>query len=461
MFRSASKSAPARVSLVENDRPDDTEIIAFIDKIMAGKCADRLHSNHPLAASLNRLVDQLCHAKHDDIDRAVKVSIQTSKAAIQAAHVVDDLHQIGAAIEEMAAASEEMVASVREIKDTGEEIAQKAVTSAEATRTGTIAVQEASTVMDDIAGVVNDTVDGIDRLNGFTREIAAMADTIKTIAAQTNMLSLNAAIEAARAGDVGRGFAVVAGEVRALSAKTTDTTRSIDTLVESLQTEMSSITDAMERSRAVVAKGGLAVTRAYQEMESVKAQTEEMTQNVQQISDVLSQQADSSQQVADGIQSIASRTGANVAAIEHTVDSIGAIENSMDAWVQVLAEAEVPGKIIKLAKSDHVAWKKRLMRMAVGREHLNADDLATHHTCRLGKWYDQCDDHHFREHPAFAAILGPHEMLHERGKRAVQMYNTGNIQGALAEIEKVELASEEVLRHLDSLDEMIEADRKA
>jgi methyl-accepting chemotaxis protein len=452
MFRSLAKAAPARTTSLDDGRPDDTEVIAFIERLIAGECTARLQSNHPLAGSLNKLVATMCRTRRDDIDRAVKVSIQTSKSAIQSAHVVSDLREVSEAVEAMAASSEEMVASVREIKDTGEEIAEKARISNEATKSSALSVLDASTVMNDIAVVVNDTVTGIDRLNAFTREIAAMADTIKTIAAQTNMLSLNAAIEAARAGDVGRGFAVVAGEVRALSAKTTETTRGIDALVDSLQGEMTNITGAMERSRSVVAKGGTAVAKASQDMDNVKLLTEEMTQNVRQISEVLAQQAEASQQVADGILDIASRTSSNVAAIEEAVDCVGAIETSMDQWVVALADAQVPGKIIKLAKSDHVGWKKKLMRMAVGREHVNPDQLNDHHNCRLGKWYDACNEDNYRRHPSFAAISGPHEALHTHGRQAARFYNEGNVEAALAEIEKVEIASEEVLHHLDMLD---------
>jgi methyl-accepting chemotaxis protein len=454
MFRSAPKAVPATLLTGAGDRPDDTEIIAFIEAMIAGRCMTRLNSNHPLAGSLNKLVEVMCQTKRDDIDRAVTVSIQTSKTAIETAHIVSDLREISDEVEAMAAASEEMVASVREIKDTGADIAEKARVSQEATKTSALAVEEASAVMDDIAAVVSDTVDGIDRLNAFTREIAAMADTIKTIASQTNMLSLNAAIEAARAGDVGRGFAVVAGEVRALSAKTTETTRGIDALVDSLQSEMSSITTAMERSRTVVASGGVAVTKASTEMANVKHHTEEMSVNVRQISEVLSQQAEASQRVADGILDIANRTSSNVAAIEQAVDYVGAIETSMDDWVVALADAQVPGKIIKLAKSDHVTWKKKLMRMVVGREHLDGDKLSDHRNCRLGKWHQSCTDEIYRNHPAFGAISAPHELLHTRGKEAVRLYNAGNLEGALAAIEQVEIASEEVLRHLNVLDDL-------
>lgn len=447
----------ARQIIVPADRPDDGEIIAFIQKVLEGKCADRLTSNHPLASSLNKLLDMLCGSKLADIDRAVAVSIGTSTSAIEAANMLGELQNIRNQAEAIAAASEEMVASVHEIKDTSQAISSKAQASHEATVSGVEAVQDARAVIEDISAVVSNTVSGIERLNGFTRDIAAMADTIKAIASQTNMLSLNAAIEAARAGDVGKGFAVVAGEVRLLSAQTTETTHGIDTLVGNLQNEMKEITLAMDHSREAVSKGQVAVEKAWQGMDNIKSHTGEMTQDVRQIAEVLAQQASASQEVADGIIGISPRASANVAAIEHIVDCIGAIERDMDAWVETLAQSDVPGKVIKLAKSDHVGWKKKLIRMLVGRETLNAGQLADHHTCRLGKWYDSCKEPKYHNHPSFRALSGPHEQVHSCGKRAVALFNDGDLKGALAEIKKVETASVQVLQGLAELDAVAKA----
>jgi len=432
--------------------PSDTGVTTILQDIADGRSAADLAQGHPLAGPLKHLVDTLCHAKADDMDRAVAVSIQTSRAVVESARAVRELRQVNEKVEGMAAASEELLASVRELNDTSAEISNRTRQSHDATRAGAQAVQESRAAMSEISGVLSTTVERVERLNEFTRQIAAMADTIKSIASQTNMLSLNAAIEAARAGDVGRGFAVVAGEVRLLSAQTTDTTRNIDTLVENLQTEMTEITHALEQSRRVVSDGELAADKAWRGMEEIKVQTGDMSDNVRQISEVLGQQASAAQDVADGITDIANRTTANVDSIEQIVECIGTIDHSMEDWIGHLAAFDVPGKAIKLGKSDHVAWKKRLTRMLAGKEKLNPAEMTDHHRCRFGQWHQGCTDDKYRSHPSFTAIHRPHADVHSHGKQAATLFNSGNVAGALAEIEKMEKASAEVLRHLEALD---------
>ncbi len=439
-------------ALIADDEATVSGVTTILEDIADGRSANNLADDHPLAGPLKHLVDTLCHAKSDDMDRAVAVSIQTSRAVVESARAVRELRHVNEKVESMAAASEELLASVREINDTSLEISNHTHRSQENTRAGELAVQDSRTAMREISGVLNNTVERVERLNEFTRQIAAMADTIKSIASQTNMLSLNAAIEAARAGDVGRGFAVVAGEVRLLSAQTTDTTRNIDALVENLQNEMNEITRAMEHSRRVVDDGEVAAEKAWRGMEDIKAQTAEMNENVRQISEVLGQQASAAQDVADGITDIALHSTANVAVIEHIVECIGVIDNSMEDWISHLAAFDIPGKAIKLGKSEHVAWKKRLTRMLAGRGKLNPAQMTDHHRCGFGLWYQSCTDDKYRSHPAFDALHRPHALVHSHGRQAAVLFNAGNVAGAKAEIEMMEKASEEMLRHLEVLD---------
>ena len=447
-------SKPA--TIVVNDpiaaQLDNSALVAFVEQLIAGNLSKSLESRDPLAVCLNKLADKLRENTLKDIDRAVDVSIQSSEVAISAAHMLGDLRHVNGQVQAIAAAAEEMVASVQEIGRNGQDISIKAQASNEATQEGAQAVQDARVRMDDISIVVKGTVQRVDNLNGFTREITVIADTIKKIAGQTNLLALNATIEAARAGEAGRGFAVVAGEVKNLSAQTTHATQEIDALVKNLQMEMKVIAESMEHSQDAVSKGQSAIEKVGQSMDEIKIRSQEVTHNTSQITEILSQQAIASEEVAKGVTDISAKTSKNVAGIEHIVDAIASIEKGIAAYIAVLAAFDVPGKVVKLAKSDHVAWKKRLINMAVGREKVNADELTDHHQCRLGKWYDACTESKYKDQLSFQALAAPHQEVHAHGKQAARLFNAGNIEAALEEIKQVDAASKQVLQRLSELD---------
>ncbi|MCS6854203.1 MAG: CZB domain-containing protein [Elioraea sp.] len=96
-------------------------------------------------------------------------------------------------------------------------------------------------------------------------------------------------------------------------------------------------------------------------------------------------------------------------------------------------------------------WKRRLVAMAAGRLKLKADELADHRSCRLGKWYYGEGSRPFRCERAFAELEEPHRKVHEHGKEAARLFAEGKTDQALAEIAKVEAASDEVLRLLEEL----------
>jgi methyl-accepting chemotaxis protein len=89
--------------------------------------------------------------------------------------------------------------------------------------------------------------------------------------------------------------------------------------------------------------------------------------------------------------------------------------------------------------------------MAVGRVKLKADELSDHHSCRLGKWYYGDASRDSRSHRAFAQLENPHAQVHQHGKQAAKLFESGDLAGALREIQNVETASKDVLRLLDDL----------
>jgi methyl-accepting chemotaxis protein len=172
---------------------------------------------------------------------------------------------------------------------------------------------------------------------------------------------------------------------------------------------------------------------------------------MEEIASILNQQNDVSREVAEGISGIATRTRQNVEQVMGISGQLDLAQGLVGQELQELAAFSFENKIQRLAKADHVIWKKRLADMAVGRVKLKANELADHHSCRLGKWYYGESSSGSRKHRAFAALEKPHEQVHEHGKLAAKLFEAGDLAGALGEIEKVEVASGEVLRLLDEL----------
>lgn len=404
---------------------------------------------------VRQLVEKLQSHIMGEMSRCVKISIEANETAIFSAKMLVELKDVEAQTQGIAAASEEMVATVSEIERYGMSIADQAQDAQNSTKSGSSAVQNAVENMEHITSSVQKGVEQVSILAGFTDEISGIADDIKKIAEQTNLLALNATIEAARAGDAGKGFAVVAGEVKILSGETAKSTESINEIIANLQNATMNISQSMENSTRAIATGREAMTGLGDGMGEINEKINIVTENIAQISNVLGEQNQASSEVAQGVVLIAAAGRKSVAGIEHIVNSMDKVEGLISGQIGALAEYDVPNKVVKLAQSDHILWKKRLANMVAGREGLNADELADHHSCRLGKWYDTVSDSAYLDNPVFQELQKPHELVHTHGIEAVKLYNSGKTKEAMVEIALVEDASKDVLRLLAELENIV------
>jgi len=170
-----------------------------------------------------------------------------------------------------------------------------------------------------------------------------------------------------------------------------------------------------------------------------------------EIAGILADQRAATGEVSGGITGIAGLTADNVQQVDRLADIMASSQSGIGQQLGALAKQQFPDKVVRLAKADHVIWKKRLVDMAVGRIQLKAEELSDHQSCRLGKWYYGDGSAPVRGRDAFRQLEDPHRRVHEHGKRAAQLFQSGKLDEALREIAEVETASADVVRLLDEL----------
>jgi predicted nucleic acid-binding Zn-ribbon protein len=263
------------------------------------------------------------------------------------------------------------------------------------TATSQQAVRHLTAHIDRMVDRAQQSAGAIDQLHEHTGRINGIVQLIKEVADQTNLLALNAAIEAARAGEAGRGFAVVADEVRKLAERTTSSTSEISALVADVQ------------------------SRASHLKESAQVDPEEMTA-----------------MRADG---------------ENAFSGIGQLLEMTQHMTKTIA-ASALRSFVETAKKDHLVYKMEIYRVFLGLSDKGPDDFASHTGCRLGKWYYEGDGKScFSKLPGYGAVEPPHKMVHAHGKEAVRAFRAGDIAKGIADIAQMEAASIEVLNHLETM----------
>ncbi|WP_326539018.1 methyl-accepting chemotaxis protein [Pseudorhodoferax sp.] len=265
------------------------------------------------------VTEDITGAIADSVNYTVE-ELRTLVEAVQAtvARVTETTQQVEQTSTELLAASTEQL---REIRETGESVlqmagrinnvssqaqqtAEVARQSLEVTGSGLTAVQNSIGGMNAIRDQIQDTSKRIKRLGESSQEIGEITELISDITEQTNVLALNAAIQAASAGEAGRGFSVVAEEVQRLAERSGDATRQIAALVRTIQTDTQDAVAAMERSTQGVVEGARLSDAAGSALADIDRVTRQLSDLIVQISEQASREAESANVVAANIQHI-------------------------------------------------------------------------------------------------------------------------------------------------------------
>ncbi|MDD2914205.1 MAG: HAMP domain-containing methyl-accepting chemotaxis protein [Gallionella sp.] len=273
------------------------------------------------ARSFNELIGNLqtaFHQMHDCIDRIFDASRALSTSSQQVA--ASSAHQSEAA-SAIAATVEQVTASINHVSDSVQEALQVSRRSGDLSDQGSEIIHNAATEMQQIAETVRQTSGSIENLGQQSSQISSIVQVIKEIAEQTNLLALNAAIEAARAGEQGRGFAVVADEVRKLAERTAISTKEISLMIDTIQTTASVAVTSMSSAVNQVSSGAALAQQAGDAINQIKEESNRVITTVSGISAALVEQSSASNNISANVEKVAQMTEENHAATESTADA--------------------------------------------------------------------------------------------------------------------------------------------
>ncbi len=272
-----------------------------------------------MQGNLRRMI---CELK-DNADGVVNATTHISSASEQLA--ISTAQQSEAA-SSMAAAVEEMTVGINHVSDSAHEARQVTGETGDQSSQGKRVIQDTVTEMQEISRVVAEASETIHVVGVNSQKISGIVQVIKDVADQTNLLALNAAIEAARAGEQGRGFAVVADEVRKLAERTAQATTEIGDMISAVRSSAQAAVDTMQQAVARVEGGVLMANRAGESMSGISDGAERVVSAVNEISSALREQSMASNEIASNVEKIAQMSEENNAATREVAGTVRQLE---------------------------------------------------------------------------------------------------------------------------------------
>ncbi|MGE5471678.1 MAG: methyl-accepting chemotaxis protein [Bacteroidota bacterium] len=290
----------------------DLTVTATVSENITGAIAD----------SINYTIEELRVLVGRINDAANRVTAATEIARVNSAELLSAAERQSTEIQEAGQSALEMARSMSEVSGNATQSAQVARQSLMAAEKGTQAVHDSIKGMNEIRNQIQETSKRIKRLGESSQEIGEIVELISDITEQTNVLALNAAIQAASAGDAGRGFTVVAEEVQRLAERSAEATKQIAAIVKTIQTDTQDAVSAMEKSTQGVVEGAKLSDAAGQALTEIGQVSRDLAELIQDISTSTETQASTATQVATLMQDILRVTEQTTAGTQRTAEAV-------------------------------------------------------------------------------------------------------------------------------------------
>ncbi len=311
-----------------------------------------------IADSINFTIDQLRQLVSRINSTAVQVSQAAQGTQQTALHLAEASDHQAQEIAGASAAINEMAVTIDQVSANASESALVAGKSVSIANNGAKLVQNTIHGMDTIREQIQDTSKRIKRLGESSQEIGDIVSLINDIADQTNILALNAAIQASMAGDAGRGFAVVADEVQRLAERSAAATKQIETIVKTIQTDTNEAVISMEQTTSEVVRGARLAQDAGVALEEIEGVSANLAELIQNISNAARQQASSAGHISNTMNVIQEITSQTSAGTGETAESIGNLANMAFDLRESVAGFTLPPEMVADLEEQAIAAAK-------------------------------------------------------------------------------------------------------
>jgi methyl-accepting chemotaxis protein len=396
---------------------------------------------------ISKIDDTVVRILHKVAD-ASEVTMPTTTAAI---HVHNSVEKNVEIAESVAAAGEEMGATIEEIVGNIQQSMQVSEDLGVSIGEGKHSIENAANVSDSVRNLLIQLNQQIESLSSNTKEIDSIINVINDISEQTNLLALNAAIEAARAGEAGRGFAVVADEVRKLAEKTQESTKDIENRVGTMLKSMSEVVSESQGAIESVEEQKVQVDTAAERFFDITNLVNEFNEQFTTISTAVEQQSTATSQVAESAHTLASFSNETKGQVSVLIDNVNRMVGVISDMASEFGNFKISRKsgYFASAKIGHTNYMKKVFDCF---EHGTcSNQLPDHRTCEFGKFYYGDGEKLFGSNSEYRAIEPIHEMVHTLGSNCIELRKNGKYDEAEAKLDELSGNVNTLVGMLDSL----------